>query len=96
MEADEQGRPTILVTSNQPISEPFLDFLVELNWPNGRLLREYTVLLDPPLLVDEAPAPIVAATTGEPACAARAFPRRLRPRARPVRGSHDRRQGAGR
>lgn len=62
VEADEQGRPTILVTSNQPISEPFLDFLVELNWPNGRLLREYTVLLDPPLLVDEAPAPIVAAT----------------------------------
>lgn len=64
VETDEQGRPTILVTSNQPISEPFLDFLVELNWPNGRLLREYTVLLDPPLLVDEAPAPIVAATTG--------------------------------
>ncbi|MDX9741815.1 MAG: FimV/HubP family polar landmark protein [Gammaproteobacteria bacterium] len=63
VEADEQGRPAILVTSSQPISEPFLDFLVELNWPNGRLLREYTVLLDPPLLLDEAPEPILAATS---------------------------------
>lgn len=67
--ADEQGKPAIFVTSSQPISEPFLDFLVELNWPNGRLLREYTLLLDPPLTVDEAPQPIVAAASS-PAAAA--------------------------
>ena len=36
------------VTSTQPINEPFLDLLIELNWATGRLLREYTFLLDPP------------------------------------------------
>ncbi|MCD8513339.1 MAG: hypothetical protein LRY63_08350 [Nitrincola sp.] len=37
------------MTSTEPVREPFLNFLVEVNWPNGRLVREYTVLLDPPL-----------------------------------------------
>jgi pilus assembly protein FimV len=36
------------VRSSLPITEPFLTFLVEASWPRGRLLREYTVLLDPP------------------------------------------------
>lgn len=39
----------ITISSKDPIREPFLNFLLELNWSNGRLLREYTVLLDPPL-----------------------------------------------
>ena len=38
----------IRVTSATPITEPFLTFLVEAMWSRGRLLREYTVLLDPP------------------------------------------------
>src|SRR5450830_680822 len=38
----------IQVQTNKPVSEPFLNFLVQVNRPNGRLLREYTVLLDPP------------------------------------------------
>jgi len=37
----------VRVTSSEPITEPFLTFLVEANWASGRLLREYTVLLDP-------------------------------------------------
>ncbi|MEM7466013.1 MAG: FimV/HubP family polar landmark protein, partial [Pseudomonadota bacterium] len=37
------------ITSQQPIKEPYLNFLIELNWANGRMVREYTVLLDPPL-----------------------------------------------
>ncbi|KAE9648076.1 FimV/HubP family polar landmark protein [Pseudomonas sp. PB106] len=41
-------RQMIRVTSSKPVNEPFLNFLVELNQPNGRLLREYTVLIDPP------------------------------------------------
>jgi pilus assembly protein FimV len=41
-------RRLIQVTSSKPVSEPFLNFLVQLNQPNGRLLREYTVLIDPP------------------------------------------------
>ncbi|WP_338525767.1 FimV/HubP family polar landmark protein [Pseudomonas batumici] len=38
----------IQVQTTKPVSEPFLNFLVQVNRPNGRLLREYTVLLDPP------------------------------------------------
>ena len=44
------GETVISVVTNKPIKEPFLNFLVEVEWPKGRLLREYTVLLDPPLL----------------------------------------------
>jgi len=42
------GGAVIRVTSKDPVREPFLTFLVEITWPKGRLLREYTVLLDPP------------------------------------------------
>lgn len=38
----------VQIRSRSPITEPFLTFLVEATWPSGRLLREYTVLLDPP------------------------------------------------
>jgi FimV-like protein len=41
-------RRLIRVSSNKPVNEPFLNFLVQLNQPNGRVLREYTVLIDPP------------------------------------------------
>ncbi|WP_210643398.1 FimV/HubP family polar landmark protein [Pseudomonas sp. Tri1] len=41
-------RSFIRVTSSKPVEEPFLNFLVQLNQPNGRVLREYTVLIDPP------------------------------------------------
>jgi FimV-like protein len=41
-------RSLIQVTSSKPVNEPFLNFLVQLNQRNGRLLREYTVLIDPP------------------------------------------------
>ncbi|MCW9024990.1 MAG: hypothetical protein OQK73_09955 [Gammaproteobacteria bacterium] len=46
----------IKLSSNQPIREPFLNFLLELNWYNGRILREYTVLLDPPGRIIKQPA----------------------------------------
>jgi len=42
------GKPILKITSNAPVNEPFLDVLVEMNWPAGRLLREYPILLDPP------------------------------------------------
>ena len=38
----------VQIRSRAPITEPFLTFLVEATWSSGRLLREYTVLLDPP------------------------------------------------
>ena len=46
---DEAGRGQILMTSEESVLEPYLDFIVEARWPSGRLLREYTVLVDPPV-----------------------------------------------
>ncbi|GAB6068056.1 hypothetical protein JCM13664_13750 [Methylothermus subterraneus] len=53
------GSFVIRVTSNEVMREPFLDFLLEVDWPEGRMLREFTVLLDPPVFLAEAgePAP---------------------------------------
>ncbi|MDH5621578.1 MAG: hypothetical protein OEY74_05805, partial [Gammaproteobacteria bacterium] len=42
------GGSVVQIRSRSPITEPFLTFLVEATWSSGRLLREYTVLLDPP------------------------------------------------
>jgi pilus assembly protein FimV len=44
------GQPIVQVTSREPIREPYLDFLVEVLWPQGRLVKEYTVLMDPPAI----------------------------------------------
>lgn len=57
------GAPYIQVKSAQPITEPFLNFLIEVNWPNGRLLREFTVLVDPPVLTERAPGAVEAPVT---------------------------------
>jgi len=57
------GRKVVRITSSLPVSEPFLDLLLELNWNTGKLVREYTVLLDPPgtkLPPVETQAPTVA------------------------------------
>ncbi|MGB7543730.1 MAG: FimV/HubP family polar landmark protein [Burkholderiales bacterium] len=42
------GEYFVALTSTQPINEPFIDVLVEFGWSSGRLVREYTFLLDPP------------------------------------------------
>ena len=42
------GQSRVRITSPEPITEPFVTFLVEATWSRGRMLREYTVLLDPP------------------------------------------------
>lgn len=60
----KNGKPVVLVTSEDPINEPFLDFLVEVNWPNGKLLREYTVLLDPPATTKRKAATMDTARAG--------------------------------
>ncbi len=63
----QDGRNVLLVRSRDAISEPFVSFLIDVNWPRGRLLREYTVLLDPPAMLaaeeSPAPAPVAAPTT---------------------------------
>lgn len=54
-EVSSQGTPVILVTSREPVREPYLDFLIEVNSPAGRVIKEYTVLLDPPVTLDRPP-----------------------------------------
>ena len=43
--------PVIRISSRRPVVEPFLNFLLEVDWPQGRMVREYTVLLDPPVFI---------------------------------------------
>ncbi len=58
------GAPYIRIVSDAPIREPFLDLILMANWSNGQLLREYTLLLDPPVFDDGgAIAPVQAAKT---------------------------------
>jgi FimV-like protein len=70
------NRSVIRVVSNKPVNEPFLNFLVQVNQPNGRLLREYTVLIDPP----GSPGIV---RSGEPGQASRQPPAAARQQAAP-------------
>jgi pilus assembly protein FimV len=66
----KDGRDALLVHSTDAIPEPFVTFLVEVNWARGRLMREYTVLLDPPVYTPgesaNSAAPVTAPTTAVP------------------------------
>jgi len=53
-------KPFILVTTTQPVKEPFLNFLIEASWGRGRLVREFTLLLDPPVYAQQARPALVA------------------------------------
>jgi len=72
------GRPIVAVTSRGAVNEPFLEMLVELEWSSGRLVREYTVLLDPPTYI---PPPPAGAVMGPTAPAAEAPPQPMTPAA---------------
>lgn len=64
----QDGQPYLRMTSDRPMNEPFIDVLVELTWSSGRMVREYTVLLDPPDgLTPAAPAAIAPPTAAKPA-----------------------------
>jgi len=56
---DIEGDAYILATSNLPVGNPIVRLIVEVNWSSGRLLREYTVFLDPPVIPEQAPIPRV-------------------------------------
>ncbi|KFE48603.1 FimV/HubP family polar landmark protein [Pseudomonas congelans] len=60
------GKSVLRITSSKPVREPYVKFLVQVLWPNGRLLREYSLLLDPPKFSPEAAA---AAAAPAPAAA---------------------------
>ncbi|QIB52043.1 FimV family protein [Pseudomonas sp. OIL-1] len=69
-EIKPDGRAVIKVTSSRPVNEPFLNFLMEVRWPSGRVLREFTVLLDPPLYQTSS-TPVTAAAPVTPPSAPR-------------------------
>ncbi|MGM0569201.1 FimV/HubP family polar landmark protein [Marinobacter sp.] len=50
------GELVISVTSREPVREPYLNFLVEVTWPSGRVMREYSVLVDPPVYAEDSDA----------------------------------------
>jgi pilus assembly protein FimV len=60
------GNYYVVLTSTQPINEPFLDVLVELNWATGRLVRQYTFLLDPTGYKGPNAPPAVASVEAKP------------------------------
>lgn len=67
------GRPFLRLASDRVVTEPFVDIILELNWASGRLVREYTLLLDPPRNLAQGPAaatPAQVATAPQPAAAA--------------------------
>jgi pilus assembly protein FimV len=66
----DSGNAQLVISSDEPVLEPYLDFIVEARWPSGRLLREYTVLVDPPVFDQSSPvisaSARVAEVDGEP------------------------------
>ncbi len=69
VEKKSKGKAVLKVTSSGPVNEPFVDMLVELNWASGRLVREYTMLLDPPGTTTQQAVAPTPAVTSKPAAA---------------------------
>ncbi len=82
------GRSFIRLQSDRPVNDPFVDMILEANWASGRIVRDYTMLFDPPNLrsapaaVAQAAAPAVQeATASTPAVPAARAPVAVAPRA---------------
>jgi pilus assembly protein FimV len=60
-----RGGAVIRVTSREPIREPFLDFLVEVVWPAGQLVKEFTALLDPPSSTEQRAPGVLQPTVSD-------------------------------
>ena len=56
---EDSASPGIEVRSRLPVHDPVVQFVVDVRWSGGRMLKEYTVFLDPPTVAAKAPAPIV-------------------------------------
>lgn len=57
------GAAVVKVTSKKPVLEPYLNFLVETQWPTGRILREYTLLMDLPVFSADTAKPLAPAVS---------------------------------
>ena len=84
------GRYVVRLTGNRALNDPFIDLLLEANWGSGRVVRDYTVLLDPPSSRQTATAAAQASPTAPqigvapraaPPVVVQTAPRRQRPAA---------------
>ncbi|MGY0651254.1 type IV pilus assembly protein FimV [Luteimonas sp. A537] len=64
---DARGEPVIRVTTREPVTQPMLTFLVEVDWGQGRLVREYSALVDAPQTVAAPAQPVIEAPVAAPA-----------------------------
>ncbi|MDX1597501.1 MAG: FimV/HubP family polar landmark protein [Marinobacter sp.] len=86
------GSLIVNVSSREPLREPYLNFLLEVTWPSGRLMREYSVLVDPPVYAEESgiQEQVTAPSTGQisaPESSTRTAPRTDRRAAPQTTGS---------
>jgi pilus assembly protein FimV len=56
------GRSFLRLSSSRPVTEPFVDLILEASWANGRITRDYTMLFDPPALRSSGAGSAVAPT----------------------------------
>jgi len=91
------GRSVVRITGERAVLEPFVDVIIEATWTSGRLVREYTMLFDPPRVAQApaattapvltpapVPAPAAAAPTAPAPAPLAAAPAAARPAARPA------------
>ncbi|PPJ43790.1 MULTISPECIES: FimV/HubP family polar landmark protein [unclassified Pseudoxanthomonas] len=64
---DEAGRPVVRVTSRTPVDVPAVNFLIEVDWGQGRLVREYSALVSTPGTLAAAEQPVIDAPVAAPA-----------------------------
>jgi len=70
LERRADGRQFVRLTSDRGVQEPFVDVILEISWATGRLVREYTLLFDPPVTARAQPQPATPAAAPPPAVAA--------------------------
>ncbi|WP_153004455.1 FimV/HubP family polar landmark protein [Tepidimonas taiwanensis] len=96
------GQAVIVLRSQRPVTEPFLDLVLQARWAGGELLRNYTLLFDPPHLQRQspitppvpAPAPMPAPTQASTAVREQARPAPVpRPGAAQPNGDQPQAQG---
>jgi len=78
LERRPDGRAFLRLSSGRPVNEPFMDMILEANWASGRIVRDYTLLFDPPNLRPAAAAPLAPGVSAQPR------PSPVPPSARPV------------
>ncbi len=85
LQRNADGTASLRLSSTTPIQEPFVDLVLETQWSTGRLVRSYTLLLDPPAAQRNAPAPVAPpqiTAPANPSVAARNYNSSAAPRQR--------------